>query len=47
MNNVDYVSISKNDDYVSIVFNIESDKVFDIGEKMGEINVEAYRDWET
>ena len=42
MNNVDYVSISKNDKYVSVVFNIESDKVFDIGEKMSEINEEAY-----
>lgn len=38
----DIVNINKFDDSISITFNIEDEKVMAIGEKMNEINDEAY-----
>lgn len=38
----DIVNINKFEDSISITFNIEDEKVMAIGEKMNEINEEAY-----
>lgn len=38
----DYVKIMKNDDGITILFSNENDKIFSIGEKMSEINEDAY-----
>jgi hypothetical protein len=38
----DYVSIIKQEDSLSVYFNIEHEKPFGIGEKMNEINESAY-----
>ena len=38
----DYVAIEKDDDSISVCLYIEDDKLFAIGEKMNEINEEAY-----
>ncbi|MDE6566597.1 MAG: immunity 51 family protein [Lachnospiraceae bacterium] len=38
----DYVAIVKDDDSISVCLYIEDDKLFAIGEKMNEINEEAY-----
>ncbi len=36
------LSVNKNEDTISVMFNIEDDKPFKIGEKMNEINEDAY-----
>lgn len=38
----EYVSVSKYENSISVVFCNEADKPFNIGEKMNEINEEAY-----
>lgn len=38
----EYVIVTKEEDYISICFYIEQQKPFTIGEKMNEINEEAY-----
>lgn len=37
-----YINISENEDYISVTFNIEQDKIMAIGDKLNEINEEAY-----
>ena len=38
----DYTAIVKHENSISVCFYVERDKPFDIGEKMNEINEEAY-----
>ncbi|MEZ4884829.1 MAG: Imm51 family immunity protein [Chitinophagales bacterium] len=38
----DYLQIVKHPNQLSIIFNVEDEKVMEIGEKMNEINEEAY-----